>query len=631
MKAMNLPGSTACDDADASVPAPSSELPDSETWRAPPSIPQPPLRLAERIALTLSMADAEDDDDAPTRERVVGTTVTQTDDLAGTADDELFVDTQPCAISTTLRSVEAPPRLRGETHDAGRSSALAIRRMEPHETPHERGEQELPPGFLLKGRYSVDRLIGRGSMSAVYAVRHLNTGEALALKVLAPAFADDPQALQRFLNEARAPLRIGTEHVVRVLDADISEELDAPFLVMERLLGRDLEAEVAERGPLGADEVNLYMKQVGQALGRAHALGIVHRDLKPANLYLTRREDGSPLVKILDFGVAWYRNVSAAERTREGTLLGTPQYMSPEQIQGHISRIGPATDSWALGMTVFRLLTGASYWRSNELPQLMAELLHEPMAPPSQRSPRVGPRFDAWFARACDRDPARRFPTVGALSAELEEALDATRGPRVHHASFPSLDIVPCTPPWSVGAGTAPALSRDAPPWSGAFSEEAGAIDRRSTVAPPLDLPCRPQPVSRRWMERAQRMLGGVLLAAASAGALSVSLTSDPRHREGGGARVALKDFVERFQATPPQAAPPAVSIAPDAAPSAAPAVSAPDVTTASAPSAAAGASQARSARPRAAPAASASEKVRLIEQLRPLVSSTASPRRTRD
>jgi serine/threonine protein kinase len=283
---------------------------------------------------------------------------------------------------------------------------------------------DLAAGSILAGRYKVERLLGRGGMGAVYVVQHVNTGETLALKVLHPALANNVQAVERFKTEARAPVRIGTDHVVRIFDADVSAELgNVPFMVMEMLNGRDLGSELKRRGVLSAGEVVLYLRQVARALDKAHAIGIVHRDLKPANLFVTERDDGTPLIKILDFGIAKLTDGMSAELTQDGTIFGTPWYMSPEQARGHASKVGPQADLWALGLITFRLLTGQNYWTAEGMAGLIGQIVYDPMPAPSQVAPHLGPRFDAWFARACNREQEQRFPTANELVLRLAEAM----------------------------------------------------------------------------------------------------------------------------------------------------------------------------------------------------------------
>ncbi len=274
---------------------------------------------------------------------------------------------------------------------------------------------------MLAGRYRPVRLVGKGGMGAVYEVEHVHTGQRLALKVIAGT-AVGHDAVERFKREARASSRIKSDHVVRVTDADVAPELDgAPFLVMELLEGADLEAATAG-GPASPSDVVVWLDQVARALVRAHELGIVHRDLKPENIFLTHREDGTPLVKILDFGIA--KVVSDGQKTRSGQVLGTPLYMAPEQADPSAAAPTAKTDLFALGLIAFRLLVGKSYWKDGSLPQLVTQILYEPMVPASARGSTLGPRFDEWFARACARDPEKRFASAQEQVVALAAALD---------------------------------------------------------------------------------------------------------------------------------------------------------------------------------------------------------------
>ncbi|MBW2458040.1 MAG: serine/threonine protein kinase, partial [Deltaproteobacteria bacterium] len=155
-----------------------------------------------------------------------------------------------------------------------------------HPQKEPQSSSTVKPGMVVAGRYYVEKLIGRGGMGTVYSVRHVNTDERLALKMLHPALAENESAVERFRTEARAPVRIGSEHVVRIVDADICKAANnAPFMVMEMLRGHDLRGELKRRGALPAGEVVLYLKQVSRALDKAHAKSIIHRDLKPGNIY----------------------------------------------------------------------------------------------------------------------------------------------------------------------------------------------------------------------------------------------------------------------------------------------------------------------------------------------------------
>ena len=332
---------------------------------------------------------------------------------------------------------------------------------------------DLITGTTICSRYKVERILGRGGMGAVYAVRHVNTGEMLALKVLNPALASNAQAVERFRTEARAPVRIGTDHVVRVVDADVSPELgDVPILVMELLDGRDLGTELKRRGAIPAGEVVLYLRQVARALDKAHALGIIHRDLKPANLYLTQRDDGTPLVKILDFGIAKLVDGVSGELTQDGTIFGTPWYMSPEQARGQASKVGPSIDLWALGLIAFRLLTGRNYWTAEGMAALIGQIVYDPMPPPSQMAPHLGPRFDEWFARACNREVEHRFTSASEEVKQLAEALGVSAGPQYTG----QLDVSQF--PANAGYGPAPGISAAGLSMPDGLSQSGGKLSQ---------------------------------------------------------------------------------------------------------------------------------------------------------
>jgi serine/threonine protein kinase len=257
-------------------------------------------------------------------------------------------------------------------------------------------------------------------MGAVYEVEHLHTGQRLALKVLT---MQPGASVERFKREARAASQIRSDHIVRVTDADVATDLgDASFMVMELLDGADLERSAGDT-PAPPAEVVEWLRQASRGLAKAHDAGIVHRDLKPENLFLTRRDDGTPLVKILDFGIA-KMSAESSSLTASDTLLGTPAYMAPEQTDSRGPPITLRADLYALGLIAFRLLVGRTYWRDGSLAQLLAQILAEPMPPASERGSKLGPSFDAWFRRACDRDPAKRFASAKEQIDALAVALD---------------------------------------------------------------------------------------------------------------------------------------------------------------------------------------------------------------
>jgi serine/threonine protein kinase len=303
--------------------------------------------------------------------------------------------------------------------------------------PSVHGEEGLAQGTVIAGRYRVDRRIGVGGMGEVYLVQHVHTDERLALKLLLSTVISDASALERFRREARAPARIDSEHVVRVTDADVAPELGgAPFLVMEFLRGEDLDKLLERVGAVSPQETITLLSQAARALDKAHALGIVHRDLKPENLFITSREDGSPHLKILDFGIAKFTSSATSDMvhktaTTPGQIFGTPLYMAPEQARGETNRVAPGTDVWALGLIANRMLVGQDFWTATTLTALIAQVVYEPLPAPSARGSTLGPDYDAWFARCCSRELETRFASAGEAVAALARALglaDAAAG-----------------------------------------------------------------------------------------------------------------------------------------------------------------------------------------------------------
>jgi serine/threonine protein kinase len=275
------------------------------------------------------------------------------------------------------------------------------------------GPANLPA--LIASRYRPIRLIAAGGMGAVYEVEHTLTGERLALKVLSWSANASPEALARFKREVRASAIIKSDNVVRVTDADVAPELGgAPFLVMELLEGTDLEQAAATAPPTPATVVE-WLRQVARAIDKAHQLGIVHRDLKPENLFLATKSDATPLVKILDFGIVKLMEEGTGA-TGSGQILGTPKYMAFEQASAN-AQITPATDRCALGLIAYRLLMGESYYQGGVM-SILGQLLHGQLQPPSERGSRFPRAFDAWFLKACHRDPEERFASASERSSQ---------------------------------------------------------------------------------------------------------------------------------------------------------------------------------------------------------------------
>jgi serine/threonine-protein kinase len=265
-------------------------------------------------------------------------------------------------------------------------------------------------------------------MGAVYEVLHRDTQRKRAMKVMLPHVLANDDMRQRFKREGLVTAGIDSEHLVEVFDVGIDEQTQAPFLVMELLRGEDLGARLARGERTKPAEMLEIIEQVVRALERTHAAGIVHRDLKPENLFVTRRDDGSLRMKLLDFGIA-----KLIDRSSKDTAsVGTPLFMAPEQMTGQSSRIGPACDVYALAQIVFTLLVGRAYFQPDEeaahnLMGLLFKVAQGTTEKATMRGAAGGvalpEAFDGWFAKATALDPEERYRSVTELFAQLRESL----------------------------------------------------------------------------------------------------------------------------------------------------------------------------------------------------------------
>ena len=292
------------------------------------------------------------------------------------------------------------------------------------------------PGQILTGKYRVEGVLGEGGMGIVLAAHHLHLDKRVALKFLRPEVATNRELVARFSNEARSAAKIQSEHVARVLDVGVLDD-GSPYMVMEYLEGTDLAALIKQRGSVPGPEAIEYVLQACEALAEAHVAGIVHRDLKPANLFLTRRADGSPSVKVLDFGIskAALSNDGAGQAlTQTAAVLGSPSYMAPEQLKS-ARQADPRTDIWALGIILHELTTGACAFQADTVPELYVSILQAPPTALRQRLPDAPPALEAVLLRCLEKDPARRYASVGELALALAELAPARAQPSVERVA----------------------------------------------------------------------------------------------------------------------------------------------------------------------------------------------------
>jgi serine/threonine-protein kinase len=352
-------------------------------------------------------------------------------------------------------------------------------------------------GTVLVGKYRVERLLGQGGMGWVVEATHLQLDQRVALKFMNGSQAEArPEAVARFLKEARAAARIRSEHVARVSDVGTLDN-GSPYLVMEFLEGQNLESRLDGVAELPIPEAIDLAIQACEGLAEAHAAGIVHRDLKPANLFLSRRSDGSAVVKLLDFGISKLTprgSVPDAGITSTQTLMGSPLYMSPEQLRSS-KGVDRRSDIWSMGIILYEMLTGCSPFAGETLPEVCSLVMSEPPSAMHALAPKVPAALEAVVLRCLEKDASRRFPDVGALALALapfgepEATLAADRVMRVVSAgdgapisgaaSRPRISIADRTPDSSAtlnaafGATDPPGPRRS--PWT-AVAVSVGAV-----------------------------------------------------------------------------------------------------------------------------------------------------------
>lgn len=319
-----------------------------------------------------------------------------------------------------------------------------VNTMSPPSTP----DFEIPRrGDLIAGKYQIEEFLGAGGMGAVVGARHLDLRQRVAVKFLLPSAVRLPDAIARFLREARAAAAIRSEHVTRVLDVG-TLETGAPYMVMERLDGMDLARLLKARGRFPVTEAVDFLLQASEAIAEAHALSIVHRDLKPGNLFVTRRSDGSPLVKVLDFGLSKMdEEASEMSLTAASLVVGSPHYMSPEQIRS-LKCVDTRTDIWALGVILYELVTGQRPFQGPSLSAVYASIIADTPTPVHVLRPDVPETLDIIVRSCLERNVNQRTQSV----AELARAL----GPLAAPPSIPSVERIV-----RVGGSTATTMLSD--------------------------------------------------------------------------------------------------------------------------------------------------------------------------
>ncbi len=361
-------------------------------------------------------------------------------------------------------------------------------------------------GKTLRGRWTLEKLVGVGGMAAVYEARHRN-GQRFAIKILHPTLAINDDVRARFVQEGQVASRIRHSGIVRVVDDDIDDD-GAPFLVMDLIEGGDTLAKKIFEGRFDDEQLLDVAEQVCSVLAAAHEAGVIHRDLKPDNLIV----DGDGRVRVLDFGIARFVEPGeemSALATQTGMAFGTPGFISPEQALGHRERIGPATDIYALGATLFYLATGEFVHDADTPQELLIYVATKPPRSLVDCAQHVSPEIAALVDRATRMDVAERWQSAQSMLGAIRRIRAARRSDRASLASIPmstiSAPVLPPPPEVETLADQSAAPAR-------------AASSRRSSVSVVVsgivDIPTRPS-ISRRVVRRNRSVVAGITATAA--------------------------------------------------------------------------------------------------------------------
>ncbi len=347
-------------------------------------------------------------------------------------------------------------------------------------------------GTTIDGRYAIEARLGEGGMGVVYKARHVLIDKPVAIKILRKEAAQDTAAVQRFIQEAKSASKIGHSNIVDITDFGVLPDGHAYF-VMEFLQGQTL-AQAIQEGPLDPARVCLIAAQMARGLNAAHTKGIVHRDLKPENIFLLEREGQKDYVKIVDFGIA--KVGSGQKLTQVGMVLGTPEYMSPEQATGQ--ETDHRVDQYATGCIMYEMLTGVVPFLGERPAQTLTKHVFEPIIPPRKRKPelKIPASLEACVTRAMAKKPEARFPSMKELEQALTQVEQEMKGGRIV-IDDPGMAVPPAPPT------PAPVAQQQMPgyPQPGAFPQpmQPAMFAPQMAAYPPMvvPVPSAPRPTGK--------------------------------------------------------------------------------------------------------------------------------------
>ena len=392
-------------------------------------------------------------------------------------------------------------------------------------------------GRRLDGKFRFLSALGSGGMASVYLAVNERVDREVAIKFLRPEVGRDIEAVARFRSEAKAAGRIGNVHICEILD--LGESPIGPYIVMERLRGIDLAALIRRQTRLAPGYAVRIVRHALEGLTAAHEAGIVHRDLKPGNVFLHRTDSGDTIVKLMDFGVSKFLDGSGEAETASGILLGTPEYMAPEQLEG-AHKIGPPADIWAMGSILYRAITGQQVFSGPNLAAVLRSMAVDEVKPLSQLVEGVPTQLEAVIHRCLQRDPTARFPSARALSDALEpfEAIDGDVTPLAQPVKSIELPIPELEP--VVDAPAEQPSERGTQLWqdAAAGTDQAKVIEAKAAVVE--------RKRKRVWIA------GAVLVAAALVWVGATMFASDPEKDPGREASLPAAGESETADAQPP-------------------------------------------------------------------------------
>ncbi len=390
----------------------------------------------------------------------------------------------------------------------------------------------LAPGDLLDGKYRLQKVLGEGGMGIVFLAEHERLRERVAIKLLHKEAAEHKEILGRFEREARIAAKIKSEHVARTVD--IGElESGAPFIVMEFMEGEDL-AERLDQGPLDISLGVDLLLQAMEALAEAHSLGVVHRDLKPANLFLAKRRNGEEILKVLDFGISKLQQADEMDLTRTSTMMGSPMYMSPEQM-ANSKGVDHRTDIWSLGVILYRALTGIAPFNAETLTELVLVVTQTEPKAPTQHREDLPAGLEKVILQCLAKTPDERPGDLGELASLLE--------PFASDSGRHSVEDIRKTSSFQNGIEPIRTVAQQETkaPCGGAREQQGQTLSAAERTLPPPPFDSNP---ARKWV------VAGLVTALVGGTVLMATTGAEPRRKETGSTapNAPLKEDLARAQ-----------------------------------------------------------------------------------